>query len=465
MPKILVVDDELPVRELLERILKESGYEVTQASNGKQALDLFDQELYHLVVTDLSMPGMDGMAVLRAIKEREPSVPVLLITAFATIDTAVEAIKAGAYDYITKPFDPDDLAITIKNALAHKHLFDENRLLKQRLEDVEKRSSIIGNAPRMKEVFHLIDKVAPTDATVLIGGESGTGKELVARRLHEASNRAAQTMLSINCGALPETLLESELFGYEKGSFTGAASAKQGIFMAADKGTLFLDEIGEMPPPLQVKLLRVLQDKQILTVGGRVPVPVDVRIIAATNRDLKEEVEAGRFRDDLYYRINVFMIPLPPLRERREDIPLLLSHFIKRYNQEFGKGVETVSPTLMRFFLEYDWPGNIRELENYVERAILMTDGKQLQLSALQREVDDGANQMTAAEGGFLPFREAKEKFEREYILDLLERFEGVVAHASQAAHIPRPNFYEKLKKYGISPEGVRSRARPADEP
>ena len=465
VPRILVVDDELPVRELLQRILSESGYEVRQARSGAEALGLFDEEPYHLVITDLSMPGMDGMAVLRAIKEREPSVPVLLITAYATIDTAVEAIKAGAYDYITKPFDPDDLTITIKNALAHKHLFDENRLLKQRLEDVEKRPSIIGNAPRMKEVFHLIDKVAPTDATVLIAGESGTGKELVARRLHEASSRADRNMLSINCGALPETLLESELFGYEKGSFTGASSAKQGIFKAADKGTLFLDEIGEMPPPLQVKLLRVLQDKQILTVGGREPVPVDVRIIAATNRDLKEEVDAGRFRDDLYYRINVFMIPLPPLRDRREDIPLLLSHFIKRYNQEFGKNVEAVSPSLMHFFLEYEWPGNIRELENYVERAILMTEGTQLQLSALQLDVEGGAAQSTSAADGFLPFKEAKEKFEREYILDLLERFEGVVARASQAAHIPRPNFYEKLKKYGISPEGVRSRVKTSDEP
>ncbi|MGD2062446.1 MAG: sigma-54 dependent transcriptional regulator [Nitrospirota bacterium] len=459
-PKILVIDDELPVREMVQRLLSESHYEVRLARNGEEGLALFRKEGFDLVVTDLSMPGMSGIDVLRAIKGEEASVPVILITAFATIDTAVEAIKSGAYDYITKPFDPDDLAITIKNALAHKHLFDENLLLRRKLDNAERKGAIIGESLKIREVFHLIEKVASTDATVLIEGESGTGKELVARRLHDVSQRAGKRMLSVNCGALPETLLESELFGYEKGAFTGASAAKEGIFKAADRGTLFLDEVGEMPPPLQVKLLRVLQDKEVLTVGGRETIAVDVRIIAATNKDLKAEVEAGRFREDLYYRINVFTIPMPPLRERREDIPLLLHHFIAKYNREFGKDVQSVSPKLMQFFMDYDWPGNIRELENYVERALLMAEGPQLQLAALRRDSDDAEEE---DEDRVLSFKDAKERFEKEYILTLLDRFDGVVSRAAEAANMPRPNFYEKLKKYEISPAAARAKPRPAD--
>ncbi len=452
-PRILVIDDEQPMREMLQRLLEDSQYEIRSARNGEEGLTLFDQETFHLVITDLSMPGMDGIEVLRVMKNKGPNVPVILITAFATIDTAVEAIKAGAYDYITKPFEPDTIEITIKNALAHKQLVDENLQLKQRLDDVEKKSHIIGVSPKMEEVFHLVEKVAPTDATVLIEGESGTGKELIARRLHQQSTRADDAFISINCGALPETLLESELFGYEKGAFTGATTAKEGIFKAADGGTLFLDEIGEMPPALQVKLLRVLQDKQVLTIGGRKSFPVNVRILSATNKNLKEEVAAGRFREDLYYRINVFTIHLPALRERVEDIPHLLNHFIKRYNKEFDKSVATISPELMRFFKNYHWPGNIRELENYVERAILMTEGTHMQLSALP---DDIQQAYPAGAGGqndtFLTFKEAKENFERTYITELLERYSGVVSRAAREARIPRPNFYEKLKKYGITP-------------
>jgi DNA-binding NtrC family response regulator len=452
--RILVIDDELPMREMLKKLLEEAGYDVGLAGNGEEGLTLFRQGGFHLVVTDLSMPGKDGMEVLRTVKKEEPNIPVLLITAYATIDTAVEAIKIGAYDYLTKPFDPDAIEITIKNALAHKQLVDENLQLKRRLNDVEERARIIGSSPKMKEVFHLVEKVAPTDATVLIQGESGTGKELIARRLHRLSGRADKTFLSINCGALPETLLESELFGYEKGAFTGAATAKEGFFKAADQGTLFLDEIGEMPLALQVKLLRVLQDKEILTVGGRKSFPVNVRILSATNKNLKEEVEAGRFREDLFYRINIFTIPLPPLKERTEDIPLLLNYFLQKYNKEFSKKVERVAPELMQFFLEYSWPGNVRELENYIERAILMAEGRQLELASLPREIrTSGDSQTERREGGVLIFREAKEQFEKEYILNLLERNNYVISRAAREAQIPRPNFYEKLKKYGISPK------------
>jgi len=448
--RILFIDDELPMREMFQRLFQDSEYEILLASDGMEGLEIFDKEKVHLVVTDFSMPGMTGMDVLREIKQKDQNVPVILITAFATIETAVEAIKVGAYDYITKPFDPDAIEITIKNALSHKQLVDENLFLKQKLKDVETRSGIIGESPRLKEVFHLIEKVAPTDATVLIQGDSGTGKELVARRLHELSTRRDKTFLSINCGALPLTLLESEPFGYEKGSFTGATSSKEGLFKAADGGTLFLDEIGDMPQALQVKLLRVLQDKEILPIGGRKSFTVNVRILSATNKNLKEEIEKGRFREDLYYRINIFTIDVPPLRERTEDIPLLLNHFMKRYNKEFGKNVDRVSPELMRFFLEYDWPGNIRELENYVERAILMAEGKQLELSAIPADVQVPSKTSSGEPEDILPFKEAKENFERNYIVFLLKKYNGVISKAARASRIPRPNFYEKLKKYGI---------------
>ena len=451
--KVLFIDDEAPVREMFQRLFQESNYEIFLAKNGQEGISIFEKEKVHLVITDMNMPIVDGMGVLRSIKEKDPNVPVILITAYATIEAAVEAIKQGAYDYITKPFDPDAIEITLKNALAHKHLLDENILLKQKLEDVEKRQSMIGESPKMQEVFHLIDKVAPTDATVLIQGESGTGKELVARRLRDLSQRRNATYLSINCGALPDTLLESELFGYEKGAFTGAVTSKEGFFKAADKGTLFLDEIGEMPQTLQVKLLRVLQEKQILTVGGRKTFSVDVRIISATNKNLKEEVEKGHFRDDLFYRINIFTIQIPPLRERTEDIPLLLHHFIKRYNKEFSKNVEAVSPELMNFFLEYDWPGNIRELENYVERAILMAEGKQLEISGLPSDIVAAEPIHSGDVNRILTFKEAKEKFERDYVVTLLKKHNGVVARAARESMIPRPNFYEKLKKYGIVPK------------
>jgi len=451
--RILFIDDERPMRDMFERLFQDSDYEILLARNGTEGLEMFSKEKMHLVITDYSMPGLNGMDVLREVRARNPNVPVILITAYATIETAVEAIKEGAYDYMTKPFDPDAIEITVKNALAHKHLVDENIFLKQRLKDAEKKPDIIGESPKMKEVYHLIEKVAPTDATVLIQGDSGTGKELVANRLHELSERRDKTFLSINCGALPDTLLESELFGYEKGSFTGAISSKEGLFKTADEGTLFLDEIGEMTPTLQVKLLRVLQDKKIMTVGGRKTIPVDVRILSATNKNLKQEVANGNFREDLYYRINIFSIHIPPLRERAEDIPLLLNHFIKKYNKEFGKDVEIISSELMNFFLEYDWPGNIRELENYVERAILMTDGKQLELSALPTEVQNSSNTFHKNEEEVLPFKRAKENFERDYIMMLLKKFNGVVSKAARASQIPRPNLYDKMKKYDIIPK------------
>jgi putative PEP-CTERM system response regulator len=445
--KILVVDDEPGMREMFRRLLKD--YTLFLAKDGEEGIEITKKEDPDLVISDLKMPKIDGIEVLKNIKEYNPAIPVILITAYATIETAVEAIKIGAYDYITKPFDPDVIEITIKNALRHKSLLDENRYLREKLKALQERENIIGESDAMKEVFSLIDKVAPTDATVMIQGESGTGKELIAQAIHKNSLRADKTFLSINCSAFPETLLESELFGYEKGAFTGAVRSKEGLFEATNTGTLFLDEIGEMPPSLQVKLLRVLQDGQILRVGGRKPFTVDVRIISATNKNLKKEVEAGNFRDDLYYRINIFTINLPPLRERKEDIPLLLHYFLLKYNKKFSKSVETISPAFMNFLLNYHWPGNVRELENLMERSVLMSEGKQLDLSTLPDELKD-KSKIEMPSYDTLTFREAKERFEKEYILSLLKKHDGRVSRAAMEAGMPRPNFYEKLKKYNI---------------
>jgi len=446
--RILIIDDELGIREMFKRLLKDSGYDLHFAKDGLEGVEMLRKDNFDLIISDLKMPKMDGIGVLKTAKEYNPHIPVIVLTAYATVETAVEAIKIGAYDYITKPFDPDAIEVTIKNAILHKRLLDENKSLKERLRITEGLEEIIAESPKMMDVLNIIGKVAPTDATVLIQGESGTGKELIARAIHKKSLRSEKVFLSINCGAIPETLLESELFGYEKGSFTGATTSKEGLFEAANKGTLFLDEIGEMSQNLQVKLLRVLQDREILRIGGRRPIGVDVRVISATNKNLKREVEKGNFRDDLFYRINIFTIDLPPLRERKEDIPALLFHFIKKYNIKFSKNIDSISPALMNFFTRYTWPGNIRELENLIERGILMTEGRQLDIDCLPRDLIEEPSRPLPYET--MTFKEAKERFEKEYIIALLRKHEGKISAAAREAQIPRPNFYEKLKKYNI---------------
>lgn len=447
--RILIIDDELGIREMFKRLLKDSGYNLHFAKDGLEGIEMIKKDNFDLIISDLKMPKLDGIGVLKSAKEYNPDIPVIVITAYATVETAVKAIKIGAYDYITKPFDPDAIEVTIKNAILHKRLLEENKILKERLRITEEFENIIGESSNMKDVFNMIGKVAPTDATVLIQGESGTGKELIARAIHKKSLRSEKIFLSINCGALPETLLESELFGYEKGSFTGATTSKQGLFEAANRGTLFLDEIGEMSQNLQVKLLRVLQDMEILRIGGRRPIEVDVRVISATNKNLKKEVERGNFRDDLFYRINIFTIDLPPLSERKEDIPALLFHFIQKYNIKFSKNIDSISPSLMNFFTRYTWPGNIRELENLIERGILMSEGKQLDIDCLPKNLV--AESPTPLPYETLTFREAKERFEKEFLIALLRKHEGKISAAAREAQIPRPNFYEKLKKYNIS--------------
>lgn len=395
---ILVVDDDEGIRDTLEAVLSEEGYQVAAASTGKAALELARGREFHLVLLDLRMPDMSGLEILPRLRSELPRAPIIIMTAYGTIKTAVEAVKQGAYDFVSKPFDLDEMRITIEKALAHERLKMENERLRTMLEDELVFQEIVGRSAKMRAVFELIRKVANHDVTVLIVGESGTGKELVARAIHYNSSRRAGPFLKLNCAALPDALLESELFGYEKGAFTGAQMRKPGRFELADGGTLFLDEIGNMSPSMQVKLLRVLQEKEFERVGGKSTVKVDVRILAATNSNLRSEVAKGTFREDLYYRLNVVQICVPPLRERKEDIPLLAQHFIKEFNVSLGKEFAGVSPQAMNLLTRYDWPGNVRELKNAIEAAMLLGEGPFIMPEHLPEEVT--GTQTNAAERG-----------------------------------------------------------------
>ncbi len=371
---ILVVDDEKLQREIIRDILKYEGYPVTIAGSGREALELLKQTSVALIITDLKMPEMDGIELLGKVKEISPETSVIVVTAYGSVESAVEAMKKGAFHYLTKPFGKEELLLTVQRALENRSLLRENRLLRKELEERYQFHNLIGSSPRMQEVFRIIEKVAPSDSTVLIYGESGTGKELVARAIHFYSKRKNHAFLAINCAAIPDTLLESEMFGHEKGSFSGAYTQKKGIFEEAHQGTLFLDEIGDLNISLQAKLLRVLQDGEIKRVGGNKVITVDVRVIAATNKNLEEEMQEGRFRQDLYYRLNVVPIFLPSLRERKEDISLLIDFFIKKYGKKFGKVIEKITPDAMDRLLDYSWPGNVRELESVIERTVLLNE-------------------------------------------------------------------------------------------
>lgn len=374
MNKILVVDDEQSLRDFLAIMLKKEGHEVVTAENGEDALKAVQAEIFDLVITDIKMPGLDGIGLLRMIKEISTDTIVIMITAFGTTETAVEALKLGAYDYISKPFKVDEIKLVIQKALEKRYLRNENILLKREIKSRAGFENFIGKSEPMQKIFSLIRQVADTVSTVLIMGESGTGKELVAKAIHFNSMRKDKPFVTVNCGALPETLLESELFGYMKGAFTGAVSNKLGLFEAANGGTIFLDEISTTTPALQIKLLRVLQDKEFMRIGGTTNIKVDVRVIAASNRDLLEEVSKGAFREDLYYRLNVLPIHLPPLRDRKDDIPLLVDHFLNKVTG--GKGRKYMASESMKLLMHYRWPGNVRELENAVERLAIMTTGE-----------------------------------------------------------------------------------------
>ena len=444
---ILVVDDESSHRMMLKAHLNEEGFEVIEASDGKEAVDLVSLHFYDLILMDIRMSVMDGMEALQQIKKISPVIPVIMMTAFGSIDSAVEALKAGADDYLTKPLDMDELLLKVKKVLHYRHLEKENLLNRERLGERFDFSNIIGKSPAMKVLFDTLAMVAPTDATVLLFGESGTGKEIVANAIHQNSQRKEQAYIKVNCAALPETLLESELFGHEKGAFTGAQARRKGRFELADRGTLFLDEIGEMSPATQAKILRVLQEKEFETVGGTKTISVDVRIIAATHKKLEVEVKAGRFREDLFYRLNVVPITIPSLRNKKEDIPLLAEHFLKMYTEKNNTDIKTIDPRVMDALVRYPWPGNVRELENIVERMVIMSRGDRIlfedlppDFKTLQNGEEEGSNLIGSS----------LKEIEREVILKTLEQTKGNRTRAALVLGVTRKTLQNKIKEYGI---------------
>jgi two-component system response regulator PilR (NtrC family) len=448
--RILVVDDELSMREVLEITLRQEGYDITVADGGEAALEMLDAATFDLVLTDLRMPGIDGIGVLRAVTERAPGTAVLMLTAFASTDTAVEAMKLGAYDYVTKPFKLDELRLTIASALERKRLREENQELRRQLRRERGLPNFVGRSRKMLEVFETIRKIADSPSNVMITGETGTGKELVAQAIHHESPRRDRPFVSVNCGAIPEGLMESELFGHVKGSFTGAVSDTRGLFAAADGGTLFLDEITEIPPPVQVKLLRAIQERSIRQVGDTRDVRVDVRLIAASNRDLVPAVAEGILREDLFYRLNVIPIHLPPLREREDDIPLLVNHFVQKLARETGKNVRGISPEALAMLEQHRWPGNIRELENAIERAVVLGTGPTLQADALPTELLQPSVAHDVAleippEG--LDLEATLESIEQRLLRAALERSGGVQTRAAELLKMSFRQFRYKLQK------------------
>ncbi len=461
MPAILIVEDEAKMRRLLELNLGEDGFTTFSAEDAETGLKLLRENSIDLVLTDLKLPGMNGLEFLQTIKRQNAALPVVVMTAFGSVETAVEAMKAGASDYVLKPFSLTEMRIKIHKELDVRNLrqrleqqTEENRSLREALGKRYAHPNVVARSPKMQEVLATVERVAPTNATVLLGGESGVGKDLIARAIHEKSRRATGPFLKINSTAIPENLLESELFGFERGAFTGAVASKPGKFELADKGTLFLDEIGDVPPATQVKLLRVLQEREFERLGGTRTVKVDVRLIAATNKDLREALEQGTFREDLYYRLNVVPIDIAPLRERREDIPDLANLFISRFTGESGKPIEGITPQAMQILVNYHWPGNVRELQNIVERACALAKGNVLEQSDIHLDVrpakaaNDGA--------GFLPDGMTLEQWEDEMVQESLRRANGNKSQAARLLGISRNALRYRLSKIGISDEGEK---------
>jgi len=454
--KILVVDDEQSMREFLDIMLKKEGYKVSLASNGDEVLKYIDKDIFDLVLLDIRMPKMDGIAVLKKIKSTSPETVVIMITAYASADTAIKAMKEGAYDYITKPFKVDEIKLIIKNALEKKHLQKENVLLKRVVRDRYVFDNIIGQSPKMLALYDLLEKVAPTKTNVLITGESGTGKELVAKAIHYNSPRKEKAFVTLNCGAIPEALIESELFGHMKGAFTDAIATKKGLFEMADEGTIFLDEISELPLMMQVKLLRVLQDREFKRVGGTEDIRVDVRIIAATNKDLERAVKEKRFREDLFYRLNVIQIKLPSLRERREDIPVLAAHFLKRYSEELNKNISRISPEALHLLLNYEYPGNVRELQNIIERAVALGTDQELTATNLRSYLDEqihtkkGVIDLEIPSEG-IDLEKVVEDLERTLLVKALDKTMGIKKKAAELLHINFRSMRYRLEKYGLN--------------
>jgi nitrogen regulation protein NR(I) len=463
---VLIVDDEVNIRRVLAAMLKREGYEVTTAADGEQAIAVLHKTPVHVVVTDLVMPRVGGMELLRRVAADFPDVPVIMITAHGSVDSAVAALKAGAFDYITKPFEQEDLKKVIAKAARAHDLERQNVHANFGEGD---RPPLVGDSPAMKAIYDMIARVADSPSTVLVTGESGTGKELIAKALHRGSSRRDKPLIKVNCAAIPKDLVESELFGYERGAFTGAVGSKPGRFELADGGTLFLDEIGEVPVEMQVKLLRALQESEFERVGGIKTLRVDVRLIAATNRDLKQLIADGRFREDLYSRLAVVPIELPPLRERREDIPLLVRHFVQKYDQRLGKHVEGIEDEAMALLVGYSWPGNIRELENLMERSVLFADGPLIQASALPDSLRERGAQppvpiaavgplgaIAAPSGASMKeiVRQAQAELERELIARALEETGGNVTRAAKRLQISRKSLQVKMKELGLRGSG-----------
>ncbi len=457
--KILVVDDELVVCKSVQRILSPEGYEVETALSGQEALERLGQESFDLVITDLKMPGMDGMELLSKIKEKDPEMIIIMITGYSTVQTAVQAMKMGALDYIPKPFTPEELIVVVEKALDKKKLIFENIYLRKELEAKYSFENIVGNSPNMQEVFKFIRKVAPADSTVLVYGESGTGKELIARAIHFNSPRKNKPFFPVDCSVLSQDLLESELFGHVKGSFTGAIVTKPGIFEVADGGSVFLDEIGDINPVIQGKLLRVIQEQEFLPVGGVQPKKVDLRFIVATNKNLENLVSQKRFRDDLYYRLNVVSITVPPLRERKDDIPILAYHFLKKFTKEMDKDIKSISVEAMNKLVSYEWPGNVRQLENVMERAVVMAEGQAVVSEYLPASIlGKGAEIDTQIPKTSQELKKMKkylresavENVERMFVLEALNRNDWNVTNSSREVGMQRTNFQALMRKYNI---------------
>lgn len=459
-PSVLVVDDKENMLHLLTRILGDA-YQVKTVEDGGRALALIQTQRFDVVLTDIRMPGADGFEVLKAVKQQAPDTEVILMTAYASIAKAVEAIKEGAYDYLSKPFDPDEVSLVVARALERKRLKEQTASLRRELEGLYGFQNIIGKSPPMRALYGLLERAAELDITVLITGETGTGKELVARAIHHHGPRKARPFVAINCGALPSELIESELFGHARGAFTGAVETKAGLFEAASGGTIFLDEIGELPLAVQVKLNRTLQEKEVRRVGDAVARPIDSRVIAATHRDLKAEVAAGRFREDLYYRLNVFPVHLPPLRERKEDIPALAMHFIQKAAKAYRQPVDGFEPDALRALTGYAWPGNVRQLEHAIERAVAIATGPRVGMDALPQEITGGQQGTLPADLLVkMPFREAvdlaRDRASRDYLIALMREFGGNVTRAAERAGMERESLHRLLKRYGLKSDDFK---------
>ncbi|MGH7932145.1 MAG: sigma-54-dependent transcriptional regulator [Candidatus Binataceae bacterium] len=457
--RILVVEDEELMRSIIVQLLRSEGYEVSEASGADAALQLFETRNIDLAILDLNLGGAgSGLDLLGKIRDLDAEVMGIIVTAYASVESAVEALRKGAYDYITKPFANDHLKAVVRNALEQKKLFHENRFLRRELREKYRFESIIGNCDAIEQVFRVMEKVARTDSSVLITGESGTGKELVARAIHFGSERANKRFLPINCGALPENLLESELFGYKRGAFTGAMQDKVGLLKAADKGTIFFDEIGDMPLALQVKLLRALQERECYPLGSNDPVSFDVRVLCATNKDLEKEAKEGRFREELLYRINVIMIRLPPLRERKDDIALLANHFLRKYEKPLGRSAMRFSKGAMRLLLSYPWPGNVRELENAVERAAILAETDVIHAHDLPEKLH--STMVVPSESGSSGM--TLEELERDHMRRVLAEVNGDKVKAAQVLGIHLSTLYRKMQRYHLDVESPPAAAQPA---